>query len=1013
MKKLLKWHDSYTLKILVSFLILFTALYPKLPSVHIMRTWVYIRLEDFFILGTVLVWMIQLLRKKVALPLFLASPIMLYWLVGFISVIFSIIFIAPNLTGFFPHVAILSFLRRIEYMVLFFVALSTIRTKDDVRDYFVTLSIAIAAVFLYGLGQRYYIFLWQANSAFFQKNPFCFPSFQTGNEEFAKGLPLCLPAGARITSTFGGSYDLAAYLALALPVIIGCLFAVKKWLWRIITGIVFLAGLILLIFTAQRAAFIAYIIGSIFTLVLIRKKLFIILLLIISVGFLLIFSESTAKRFLATFRVSSVVVDSQGKLIGEQLPENLKNKIEKPKGGQNLPQGSAFLGLPSQGNLSATNSAMIKKTLTPQEAKRLQLAEGTLQISTVTGTFLVRKVLVYDISFTTRFQAEWPNAWRAFLRNPLLGSGYSSITLATDNDYFRALGETGIFGLLSFMGIFLIFWIALKKLAAGVKSPLIRGFAYGLAGGVAGLALNATLIDVFEASKVAENLWILLGIGMGGLLLTRTKPIAYKKELEKILTSTKALITYLFFITFGVFFTSISNFFVADDFTWLKWAATANITDLPGYFINSQNFFYRPLDKIINYFLYTLFSFQPTGYHVFILLLHFLSVLAVFNITKIILKNRNLAFFTALLFALVPAHSENILWFSGLSGILASTLILYAVICFIRFRQNNSKSSYLLAFTLSVLANMSYEIAVAIPLIFIVIDIFATNQKLNRKTLFSYIPFFALIPIYYLMRVITHAFAGGGDYSYSLTNFIPNVTGNFFGYIGLFLFNDHFLPFYNALRNSLRGNKLIVLLMVLIAALLLVAIYGMRNKIAKTLQDKNLRLIVFGIAFAFVSLLPFLGLGNIAQRYLYLASFGLCFSLVIILRQILNKKYLLLIGVLVISIWFQIQNAQAKKDWKQAGEITKHALALFRIDYEGLKSDDNVYIINTPYTYKNVWVFPVGLTDGLWFIYREHMPHVYQLNSVNEARSAIMEKGTQKNYIFQFDKNGNLLKINR
>jgi len=65
-----------------------------------------------------------------------------------------------------------------------------------------------------------------------------------------------------------------------------------------------------------------------------------------------------------------------------------------------------------------------------------------------------------------RLKVEWPRAIKAFLKNPLLGTGYSSITLATDNDYLRMLGETGILGTLAFLAIILeitrIVWQFLK-----------------------------------------------------------------------------------------------------------------------------------------------------------------------------------------------------------------------------------------------------------------------------------------------------------------------------------------------------------------------------------------------------------------------------------------------------------------------------------------------------------------------------------------------------------------------
>ena len=83
---------------------------------------------------------------------------------------------------------------------------------------------------------------------------------------------------------------------------------------------------------------------------------------------------------------------------------------------------------------------------------------------------------------------EWPRAIRALKKNPLLGTGYSSITLATDNDYLRLLGETGVLGFLAFLliGVRLIkrYLIAypfkkLKEVETGFIVGLIGGSLFG------------------------------------------------------------------------------------------------------------------------------------------------------------------------------------------------------------------------------------------------------------------------------------------------------------------------------------------------------------------------------------------------------------------------------------------------------------------------------------------------------------------------------------------------------
>lgn len=116
-----------------------------------------------------------------------------------------------------------------------------------------------------------------------------------------------------------------------------------------------------------------------------------------------------------------------------------------------------------------------------------------------------------DRSTSIRLNVEWPRAIRAFTKNPILGTGYSSITLATDNDYLRALGETGILGLSAFLFIFYTIYQKFKdrlKFDASMKSVFTAGFI----GSTIGILIIAIFIDIFEASKFASMYWLFAGL---------------------------------------------------------------------------------------------------------------------------------------------------------------------------------------------------------------------------------------------------------------------------------------------------------------------------------------------------------------------------------------------------------------------------------------------------------------------------------------------------------------------
>ncbi len=260
MQKLQDWCEKHLLKFSIGFLLLFIPLWPKLPIFDIPHTWVYIRAEDIIIAIIVFFWLIKLLKKKVTLATPLTLPILIYWLVGGFSLVFSLVFLASGIPNFFPNVALLHYLRRIEYMIVFFIAFSTIKSLKDVRLYMSIFVITLFGVIVYGIGQKI----------------LGFPAFLTMNEEFAKGVPLYLSPGARITSTFAGHYDLAAYLVFSIAIVTSLLFGVRSVIGKLILFLIALLSLILLLLTASRISFIVYLL-TISTMLWWQKKRIIII----------------------------------------------------------------------------------------------------------------------------------------------------------------------------------------------------------------------------------------------------------------------------------------------------------------------------------------------------------------------------------------------------------------------------------------------------------------------------------------------------------------------------------------------------------------------------------------------------------------------------------------------------------------------------------------------------------------------------------------------------------------
>lgn len=515
MLKLLKWLDDHILEYLSLLLLIIVPLYPKIPLLDILPGYIVrLRLDDLVIAFAAIVWFIWLLRKKVTLkenPLFL--PIVIYILVGFASSL-SAIFITKTVPMQTIHIEklFLNWARRVEYFSVFFVFFSSIKSLGQIKKYVYVLAVVLLAVSIYGFGQKY--LFW--------------PAYSTMNREFSKGIKLYLTENARVLSTFGGHYDLAAYLMIVLSVFIPLFFVVKRIAQQLFLLLISVCGFWLLILTVSRTSFIAYLVSItiVFGLLVMKKGWFWavsrwVLVIFISVFVMLSFGD-LSDRFAHLLKIQSF----------KSLASNPFKKSP--------PQGPdvAYLNV---GSKSDTPPSMQK----PEQTQATRPADVTVDISengngpNVPASMAAKpriysqNALQYDLSTSIRLDYTWPKAVEGFTKNPLLGSGYSTLTKAnnedfteaesTDNDFLRSLGETGMLGFLTFYGIVSIACFQAISAFKKVNDIFFATIIASLFAASVGLLVNAFYIDVFVSSKVAYTFWIMMAILLSTIKLSQSK----------------------------------------------------------------------------------------------------------------------------------------------------------------------------------------------------------------------------------------------------------------------------------------------------------------------------------------------------------------------------------------------------------------------------------------------------------------------------------------------------------
>lgn len=437
----------------LAILIMFIPLYPKFPLFNVQNTYVAIRLDDIIVAISVLIWFIYQIKHK--FPIFkekITWFIIAYLLAIFLSTLnaFLIFQTVPK------NILALHFIRRIEYISLFFLTITTLKNKKDLKIFYFFFVVTALLVSAYGFGQKY----------------FHLPVVSTMNSEFSKGQLLEMNVWTRISATFAGHYDLAAYMTIVLIIIGGVLITTKNKFLKFVSLLIWFVCFQILNLTASRISTFAFWGGMTITIILLKRYLWIIplsILMILSI----VNSKDLNQRLLAT------------------IP-SFKSQIKTIK--KTPTPTPSPIPVISTAPIPTPKVVVIKVIPTPTVFRHTPIEEfPTVDIDAGVAR-----------SGEIRFNTEWPRAITAFKKNILLGTGLGSITLATDNDFLRLLGESGLLGFFTFMAILVFFVIKT------FKKPSSLAFIF--LGALMATLANSLFIDVFEASKFAYTFWIMMGI---------------------------------------------------------------------------------------------------------------------------------------------------------------------------------------------------------------------------------------------------------------------------------------------------------------------------------------------------------------------------------------------------------------------------------------------------------------------------------------------------------------------
>jgi protein O-mannosyl-transferase len=379
--------------------------------------------------------------------------------------------------------------------------------------------------------------------------------------------------------------------------------------------------------------------------------------------------------------------------------------------------------------------------------------------------------------------------------------------------------------------------------------------------------------------------------------------------LESLACAIAALV-YLRTLSFGFVYDDVLQIFqnpALRQWRYLPQYFTSHV--LAGLYPEAGGNYYRPLLMVWLRLNYVLFGPSPAGWHATTVLCHVLATYLVFRVAQQISNDRIVAFIAALLFAVHPAHVENVAWISGVSDPLMACFLLGSMLAFFDWRRSARIAPAVYSLVLFACALLAKETAVVLPvLIFAWVLVDSRTADIAEPTVDNVEP--KLRPVWLAMSAsapyLIVAVVYLGVRFWALHGFSHPVISLSWGHVlltwpaVLWFYARHLLlplsmsEFYPLSYVEHATGRAFWLPSVMLAIVLLVGWLWIRWLSRIGVVER--RAAWFAVALIALPLLPVLDLRSLTvgdvvhDRYLYLSSIGFALLIALSLREIERRR---------------------------------------------------------------------------------------------------------------------------
>jgi len=423
----------------------------------------------------------------------------------------------------------------------------------------------------------------------------------------------------------------------------------------------------------------------------------------------------------------------------------------------------------------------------------------------------------------------------------------------------------------------------------------------------------------------------------------------------------------------AIFYPMVDNFFVSDSFDWLLIGRDAQFPNyLFGNYTGEQAAgSYRPLITFVMSGMFVMFGKAPAAYHLLSIALHVLTSFCVYVIAVLLMprvKTRHVVgFFAALLFLVIPTHSEVVMWVAGYPDAFAGFFISAAIVCFIMFCRVHAKLWLLFTLVLWSLALLSKEHSIMLPVILILIDVYVFSHSMRTRKDLWYgeivswvVPAAVLGGSYLALRFLALA---GSIGSYSVTLSQISVEGVIKTLLNIVLSAGVFVSEWRWVIVDYVGDNILIGAG---AALVIVAVVFVVLREYVSLAGLLIASFVF-------SLLPMLlfsfdRISGEGERFFYTPSIFIVilFGLIVVeLMRVHDLFILLFAGMIVYSGVFLTTNHLA---WQRSGDVNQSIVEQIP-NVMSRARNDHVLVLGLPEANEQAHILRNGFAQmtALWY----------------------------------------------